>query len=426
MESVVAFTDTYLPTVNGVTYTVKTWRDRWTDRGGRMDVVYPNAPRSSGGVRAPPTAPGEFPVPSVPFPFYPGFRAALPAVPDAVADGDYDVVHAHTPFALGLAARRFARRRDRPLVASYHTPTAEYARYLVERPLLQRGVRAAAAAYERRYFGAADAVVAPSETTANALREALAGVADAPRVHAVGNGVDLDRFSPADPAAVRSFRDRYGLGDGPLVGYTGRHGHEKRLDELLAAVAGLDREVTLVLGGDGPARAGLEATATRLGVDARFLGFLPREELPTYYTALDAFCFPSPVETQGLVAMEATACGTPVVGVDAGALVETVVEGVTGTRYPPGDVDAFRDAIGRVLDDGDRLRASCLDAREALSLDAAIDALAEVYASVTSGGSVDNGGSADNGGSGRGGESADNGGSGGGGGAGTSAGARGP
>jgi hypothetical protein len=92
LPRVAAFTDTYLPTVNGVTYTVKTWRDRWTDRGGRMDVVYPDSEYDP--------ATDEHPVSSVPFPFYDGFRVGLPQVPEAVDDAD--LVHAHTPFGIGI------------------------------------------------------------------------------------------------------------------------------------------------------------------------------------------------------------------------------------------------------------------------------------------------------------------------------------
>jgi hypothetical protein len=64
LPRVVAFTDTYLPTVNGVTYTVETWRDRWAARGGHMDVVYPDGDHDP--------AANEYPVNSVPFPFYDG------------------------------------------------------------------------------------------------------------------------------------------------------------------------------------------------------------------------------------------------------------------------------------------------------------------------------------------------------------------
>ncbi|MFB6097386.1 MAG: glycosyltransferase [Haloferacaceae archaeon] len=363
MRSVAVFTDTYLPTVNGVTYTIQTWRDRWRERGGRMDVVYPDSEHDPG--------PDEYPVRSIPFPFYEGFRFGLPQVPDAVADAD--VVHAHTPFALGIAGRRLASSRDRPLVASYHTPTAEYADYLAG-GVVADGIERIARAYERWYMDRADAVVVPSDPARDHLRDVVGVEAD---VRVVANGVDIERFRPVDGP---DFRERYGLGDGPLIGYTGRHGYEKNLGELVDAAAGMDARV--VFGGDGPARDDLEARAREVGADARFLGFLDREELPAFYSALDVFAFPSPVETQGLVALEANACGTPVVGVDSGALSDTIVEDVTGYHYDRGDLESFRAGIRRALAAQERLRENCLARREQISVEHAVDALAEVYDDV--------------------------------------------
>jgi glycosyltransferase involved in cell wall biosynthesis len=365
LPSVVAFTDTYHPTVNGVTYTVAAWRERWTARGGRMDVVYPDDDGYD-------PAAGEHPVASVPFPYYDGFRVGVPRLPRAVCDPPVDVVHAHTPFALGLGALRLARRTGAPVVANYHTPTGEYADYLADVDAVERAVTAASERYERWFFGRADAVIVPSAATRRHVEESV-GV-ETP-VEVVPNGVDLDRFRPVDPA---DFRERHGLDDDrPLVGYTGRHGYEKRLSDLVDA--GADLDARLVFGGDGPARDGLESRADELGVDARFLGFLDRDELPAFYSALDAFVLPSPVETQGLVALEANACGTPVVGADAGALADTVVEGVTGYRYETGDVEALCAAVGRTLTERDRLAEGCLARREETGVDRAIDRLAAVY-----------------------------------------------
>ncbi|MDS0293133.1 glycosyltransferase [Halogeometricum luteum] len=365
MQSVAAFTDTYLPTVNGVSYTVQTWRDRWRERGGRMDVVFPGTDDY-----APET--GEYPVRSVSFPFYDGFRLGVPRVPSRVED--VDVVHAHTPFALGLSGLRLARRENRPFVASYHTPTGEYADYLTSREPFERRIESLSERYERWFFGRADAVLCPSTDARDHLRDEV-GVDEGLTV--LSNGVDTERFAPVGDAAVADFRERHDLPDGPLVGYTGRHGFEKNLDEFVRAAAGID--ATVVFGGDGPARGELESLATDVGLDARFLGFLPREDLPAFYSALDAFVFPSPVETQGLVALEANACGTPVVGADAGALSDTVVDGVTGYHYPLGDVEACRKAIRRVLDEREALSDSCLDRREELGVDRAVDELASLY-----------------------------------------------
>ncbi len=384
---VVAFTDTYLPTVNGVTYTVETWRDRWngghepaTDGGpeadtagvsgdgdttgarGRMDVVYP---ASSHDPR-----PDEYPVRSAGFPFYDGFRVAVPEIPDALP-ADPDVVHAHTQFGLGLAALRYARRADAPLVASYHTPAGEYAGYVARSDWLADKVRGLVETYERGFLDRATTVIAPSTAT---RRHVTAQVGSSTPVEVVSNGVDTDRFRPVDPSA---FRARHDLPDGPLVGYTGRHGYEKNLAQALDAVDGLD--ATVVFGGDGPARDFLQEYARDVAADVRFLGFLDRAELPAFYSALSAFLFPSPVETQGLVAMEANACGTPVVGADAGALADTVVEGETGYRFDPGDVDAFRAAVERTLAEYDRLHERCIERRVETAVERSVDRLDEVY-----------------------------------------------
>jgi len=366
MTRVAAFTDTYLPTVNGVTYTIETWRDRWNAGHGRMDVVYPGSDGHAPDEH-------EHAVRSLPFPFYDGFRVGAPSIPDSVPT--VDVVHAHTPFGLGLAARRYARRKDLPLVASYHTPAAEYAEYLTSSDRVLSGISAVSETYERWYYDRADLVLAPSEPTKRHLVDTV-GV-DAP-VRVVPNGVDTDRFQPSGGAA---FRDRYDL-TGPLVGYTGRHGYEKHLSDVLDATDGMD-DVTVVFGGNGPARETLEAKARDLDIDARFLGFLDRDELAGFYSALDVFAFPSPVETQGLVALEANACGTPVAGVDAGALSSTIVDDVTGYHYRPGDVDGFRDAIRRALAERDRLAENCLGRRDVVSVDHAVTELRTHYDAIT-------------------------------------------
>jgi glycosyltransferase involved in cell wall biosynthesis len=365
MQTVAAFTDTYLPTVNGVTYTVRTWREAWRARGGRMPVVYPR----DGDYAA---DDGEYVVGSVPFPFYPGFRFGWPGVPRDVVDADPEVVHVHTPFTLGLAGRRLAADQGVPLVASYHTPAREYAAYISD--AFDGVVCRAADRYERWFFGEADAVVVPSETAARGVRTAGTDV------HVVSNGVDTDLFRPAGDDAVAAFRRRHDLPEGPLVGYTGRHGYEKRLGDLLSATVGVDCGV--VLAGDGPARPELQRRAAPRD-DVVFLGFLDREELPTLYSALDAFAFPSPVETQGLVALEAVACGTPVVAVDGGALSETVTDGETGHHYRPGDLEGFRDAIRRTLAASATLSGRCLERREELSVEHSVETLRGVYESVS-------------------------------------------
>jgi len=362
---VAAFTDTYLPTVNGVTYTVRTWRDCWVDRGRSMPVVYPDSDDYDPGEE-------EYPVRSLPFPFYEGFRMGVPRIPDAVADAD--VVHSHTPFGVGIAGLRLARSLSVPLVASYHTPTSEYAEYVALGSAGERAVSRTAEGYERWFFDRAAVAVAPSDRAADHLRSEV-GVSTP--VEVVPNGVDTDFFRPVETA---DFRARHDLPDGPLVGYTGRHGYEKDLELILEATDGMD--ATVVFGGDGPVRETLRQRAADRDVDARFLGFLDRAELPAFYSVLDVFAFPSPVETQGLVALEANACGTPVAGVDSGALADTVVDGETGYKATAGDAADFRRVVERTLAERDALRSSCLACRERTSVDHAVDTLTDVYERV--------------------------------------------
>lgn len=366
---VVAFTDTYLPTVNGVTYTVETWRRHWEQAGGRMDVVYPDSTHTPEY--------GEHPVGSVPLPFYEGFRVGSPQIPDSV--GDIELVHAHTPFSLGLAGRRLAQSRSAPLVTSYHTPTAEYANYISGVSSVERVVRETASSYEQWFLRQADMVIVPSRATEAHVREKIG---NSTPVSVISNGVDTSQFRPTQ---TEQFRERHGIpGSDVLVGYTGRHGYEKELERLVDAVEPLE-EVRLVFSGDGPARDELVERSQELGVDAHFLGFLDRDELPAFYSLLDVFAFPSPVETEGIVALEAIACGTPVAGVEAGGLAERIEEGVTGYTAQPGDTDALRETIVKTIEDGDTLRQSCLDQRQSLSVTRSVSRLREVYNRVLSG-----------------------------------------
>lgn len=360
---VVAFTDTYFPSINGVTYTVKSWRDGWEARGGQMDVVYP-AQEGYDPVD------GEHPVRSLPFPFYDDFQLGLPKLPSSLPDPD--LVHLHGPFTMGISGHRLARRASVPVISTYHTPVSRYAEYLSSNPKLVNIIEQAAERYERFFYKHSDIVIAPSRQVGEEFQKVV-GVGTPIKV--VTNGVDAELFRPIDPS---EFLARHGIpSDQPIIGYTGRHGYEKSLKEILDVAK--ETGYTTVFGGDGPAREGLEEYANRIGVDVRFLGFLDRSELPEFYSALDVFVFPSRNETQGLVALESFCCGTPVVGADAGALSDTIDDGITGHNYQPGDINDFARQINRTVSDLNRLRNNCLNRRDAVSIDASVDALSNIY-----------------------------------------------
>jgi len=364
IPSVASFSDTYLPTLNGVTYTLATWKKWWDARGGEMHVIYPN---SKHGPQQ-----NEWPVSSVPFPFYPGYRLALPLNP--TPRENIDVVHTHTPFSLGLAGQRMAKKYNLPLVASYHTPLSKYVDYISPSALISRSLSKASNHWESRFLNRADLILVHSETALKDLRRI--GVTSP--INLLKNGIDTSLFRPVE---AESFLTKYGLNsDQTIIGYTGRHGYEKNIHELIQLSSSID--ATILIGGDGPNRNNLETQANKFDANILFLGRLPREDLPAFYSALDLFIFPSPVETQGIVALESIACGTPVVAANQGALLETVIEGVTGTHYQSGNPSSLIEKTLDSLSNRNNLCKNCISHRDSISIDATIDQLSQLYQSL--------------------------------------------
>jgi glycosyltransferase involved in cell wall biosynthesis len=156
--------------------------------------------------------------------------------------------------------------------------------------------------------------------------------------------------------------------------YVGRLSEEKGVRELAEAAHGLPLRVV----GDGPLRALLPETA----------GFVPPGELGPWYERAAVVVVPSRREGYGMVAREAMAYGRPVVATGVGGLLDAVEDGVTGLVVPPGDVDALRTALERLLGDLElraRLGAAARErALGATSPEAYVRSLREAYAAALS------------------------------------------
>jgi D-inositol-3-phosphate glycosyltransferase len=281
-----------------------------------------------------------------------GFVAALEAW--RRTDGvEYDLLHAHY-WLSGAVGLRLRERWGVPLVQMFHTLGAlkNGAGVAAERePDLRVGE-------ERRIVAAADRLVA-----ANAIERAglvSAYGADVARVAVIPCGVDTDLFTAGDPGVARA---ALGLDAGPLLLYVGRIAPIKGLDTLLDAMgclrgAGTPARLAVVGGeADEPAE-GHEAHVRRrvaalgLGEAVTFVGSLPQDRLRDWYVAADVTVLPSYYESFGMVALEAMACGSPVVASRVGGLPSTVRDGLTGLLVPEGDPCALAETIGRVLGDG--------------------------------------------------------------------------
>lgn len=165
-------------------------------------------------------------------------------------------------------------------------------------------------------------------------------------------GVDCDRFQRPQPSLARAIRERVGR---PIVLFVGRLRYYKGLEALVEAVARVPA-AGLVIVGDGPLRAELEARAAglRLGERVHFAGQVDDETLPAYYQAADCFVLPSNsrAEAFGVVLLEAMAAGLPLISTELGTGTSFVnVHGQTGLVVPPEDVAALAGAIESLLAD---------------------------------------------------------------------------
>jgi len=258
--------------------------------------------------------------------------------------GAYDVIHSHY-WLSGQVGWLAKQRWGVPLVHSAHTLAK------VKNASLAEGDRPEPRARiigEEQVTVAADRLIANTPTEARDLVDQYG--AEPERVAVVEPGVDLGLFAPPAPgdlAAERvASRRRLGLPVGGLiVAFVGRIQPLKAPDVLLRAAAELRRRepwladhVTTVIAG-GPSGTGLDrptalidlASSLRLGDAVRFLPPLPRAQLADLYRAADLVAVPSYNESFGLVALEAQACGTPVVAAAVGGLVTAVRHGVSGS-----------------------------------------------------------------------------------------------
>lgn len=282
---------------------------------------------------------------------------ALFALSEGIA---YDLVHAHY-WLSGRAAHLVRRFWNVPSIVMFHTLAHLKQDAALGAPDGRESEHRIA--IEREVMGQVDAIIA-----ANAQERAAMiwryGV-DANKVATIGCGIDLDRFQPRDRLDARQ---QLGLGEGPLLLFVGRidpvKGIEFLLDgmaELLARWSGPVMPRLALIGGDalrtpsgtelGPDLARVRRLAAARGIADQLLFLGPKEhdELPLYYAAANAVVVPSRYESFGLVAVEALACGTPVVASRVGGLGFTIEEGRNGFLVDYGDVDALAASINHIL-----------------------------------------------------------------------------
>jgi D-inositol-3-phosphate glycosyltransferase len=274
---------------------------------------------------------------------------------------NYDVIHSHY-WLSGKVAMPAAKELGIPLVHTMHTMARVKNLNLAEGETPEPMIRVQG---ETQVVAAANALIANTDAEGASLVSLYDACPDT--VHVVSPGVDLYTFTPGESRGVA--RAHIGQpADALVVSFVGRIQPHKGPEVLIRATSELVKHTPLlrhrlivnIVGGASGANTEevdrLKELTTWLAIDdvVRFTPPVPREDLPQWYRAADLVIVPSYSESFGLVALEAQACGTPVVATAVGGLRTAVADGISGVLVDGHDPKAWSSVISRLLQEPQR------------------------------------------------------------------------
>ncbi|WIM68458.1 glycosyltransferase family 1 protein [Corynebacterium breve] len=340
------FTEVFLPKIDGVVTRITGTLDQLAEMGHEVQLFAPGDPPDTyAGFKVQRVRGFSFK------PVYPEIKVGLPtpAIAKRMEEFQPDIVHAVNPVALAAYGVLSARRRNVPLVASFHTNVPEYTE-----SLRIGWLRHPAAWWIRNLHNEAEINLVTSDPMVEKARET--GIRN---VKLWPKSVDTVGYTPERYSHSMRERLTNGHPESPLVVYVGRMSLEKNLGRLAGIMKELRAivpDARLAMVGSGPQIDQLKKMMDPAWTT--FTGYMSGVELAEAFASGDVFCFPSTTETLGLVALESFASGVPVVGARAGGIPFVIDDGATGYLVDPDDSDAlWAKQLAQVLND-DPLRRS--------------------------------------------------------------------
>ena len=291
--------------------------------------------------------------------------ALIPNLSDAFSkvleDEKYDVLHSHY-WISGKVAMPVAKKFGIPLAHTMHTMARVKNMNLAEGERPEPMIRVQG---ETQVVAAAEALIANTDAEAASLVSLYEACPD--NVSVVSPGVDLYTFTAGN--GRKAAREFIGLPqDAHILAFVGRIQPHKGPEVLIRAVAEMlnhsphlrTKLVTIIMGGASGSGLGeverLKDLASWLNISdvVRFENPVPRAQIPQWYRAADLVCVPSYSESFGLVALEAQACGTPVVATAVGGLRTAVADGISGVLVDGHDPRAWSSVLARLIQEPQR------------------------------------------------------------------------
>lgn len=378
--NIVIFTDTYLPKIDGVGISVDNFSRLLSQKGHQFVICAPKyedeeSVETPEGVQI-------IRFKNAPLPSYPEIKVVLPShkrlnkAMHAFGEGQKpDLIHIETPGLLGQYGVFASKMYNVPMLGTYHTLVSEQDTYISLYRLLkvdtllgyfkankkikknlEKVERKDTSGFKKRLimqltnklYDQCSIVVSPSFL----IKEELMATGLRAPVEVVSNGMDLTRFKGDAKAQPQ---------DPPKFLHVGRISYEKNCDVVLKAFSLIQEQIpgaTLDIIGDGPAVPSLKVEANQLDLQDHitFHGYVPHKELHTRYPQYDCFLTASTMETQGLVVLEAMACGLPCVGVDKFALPELIQDDRNGFIVEPYDHVAMAKKALEMVQDNNLFR----------------------------------------------------------------------
>lgn len=335
------FTDTYPPFINGVSTSVFMLKKALEKKGHEVYVVTLNTENMHYKFDENNTV---LRIPGVPIGIY-DYRVSgiypIRAM-NIIRKWKLDVIHSHTEFSMGTFARIISRQFNIPLVHTYHTMYEDYTHYITKGYFDKSSKKIVE--YLTLFYcdKTANELIVPTKKTYDLFKQKYEVDKN---IYIIPTGIEIERFyvENVDKKKVNSIKEKLKIKDGSFnIVFVGRLAKEKNVDLLLSAqkeIIKKNKNINLIIIGDGPDMEEYKETSKRLGIDKNtfFTGKVPWEEVPLYYRIADVFATASTTETQGLTVIEAMAASVAPICIDDESFRNTVIDGLNGRIFKTED-----------------------------------------------------------------------------------------